>query len=97
MKRNNRAAFVLGLAALAAAFAATAATIPSPYRPTASPATAARLAAAGQEGLDLDLAAMATLRDGSARVVEIDNFPIAPGAAGRLRLTRFQVTTPGAR
>jgi len=97
MKRDIRHTVLLGLAALAAAFAATAATIPSPYRPTASPAAAARLAATGQEGLDFDARAFAALRDGSARVVEIDNFPIAPGATGRLRLTRFQVAAPGAR
>jgi hypothetical protein len=97
MKRTSRQTLFIGLAALAAALTATAATIPSPYRPTASPATAARLTGAGQEGLDLDAEAFATLRDGTARAIEIEAFPIAPGASGRLLLKRFEVAAPGAR
>jgi hypothetical protein len=97
MRQDFRRTLAIGLVALAATFAAAAATIPSPYHPTASPAAAARLAASGQEGLDLDAAAFAALRDGSARLIEIDNFPIAPGATGRLRLKRFEVAAPGAR
>ncbi len=96
MHRAKRRTSILGLAALAAAFAATAATIPSPYRPTASASQAAALAAEGQEGLDLDAKALATLA-GGATVVEVEGFPLAPGASGTLRLTRFEVATPDAR
>src|SRR5438552_19023408 len=69
MNRTIRCVLTLGLAALAAG-AASAATIPSPYRASASAATAGRLAAEGQQGLDLDLAALATLRNGTDRVIE---------------------------
>jgi hypothetical protein len=82
---------------LAVTLVASAATIPSPYRPTASPDTAARLAAEGQEGLDLDVKALAALRDGTDSVVEVEAFPVAPGASARLRLTRFEVVSPDAK
>src|SRR5262245_38487794 len=95
MKRTFRF-LSLGLAALGAV-AASAATIPSPYRPVSSPAAAGRLGAEGQEGLDVDAAAVAALRNGSDAVVEIENFPVAPGASGTLRLTRFEVAAPDAR
>src|SRR5215470_2357136 len=74
-----------------------AASIPSPYRPTASPATAGRLAAEGQEALDFDARAQAALRDATATVVEIDAFPVAPGETARLRLSRFEVASPDAK
>jgi hypothetical protein len=82
--------------ALTAAGAAGAATIRSPYSPTASPSTAARLAAQGQEGLDLDATAAAALTARTDQVLEIEAFPIAPGAAKTLRLHRFEVAAPGA-
>jgi hypothetical protein len=96
MERAIRRSISFGFAALAAAIAATAATIPSPYRPTSSAAAAASLAAEGQEGLDLDARALDALR-GAGKVVELDGFPLAPGASARLRLTRFEVATPDAK
>jgi Metallo-peptidase family M12/S-layer homology domain len=95
MKRTIRI-LSLGLAALGAVVA-SAATIPSPYRPASSPAAAGRLAAEGQEGLDVDVAAVSALRNGSDAVVEIENFPVAPGASGKLRLSRFEVAASDAR
>jgi hypothetical protein len=96
MIRKHGTALMLGFVALAAAAAAGAATIRSPYAPTASPATAARLAADGQEGLDLDAAAAAGLTAATDKVVEIQAFPIAPGIAKTIRLHRFEVAAPGA-
>ncbi|HTY41955.1 MAG TPA: M12 family metallo-peptidase [Thermoanaerobaculia bacterium] len=93
-----RRTVLFGFAALAAAFAATAATIPSrsPYHPAAAPSTAARLAAPGQEGLDFDATLLPALRDHATRVLEMDGFPVAPGATGKVRLHRFEIATPGA-
>jgi hypothetical protein len=94
MTRLNRAV-VLGIVALAAAFAASAATISSPLRPSASPLAAARLAGPGQEGLDLDASALPALRRSAAG--RIEGFPVAPGTLGTLVLDRFEVLAPGAR
>jgi hypothetical protein len=93
--KTLRATF-LGILAGATAFAAAAATISSPYRPTASPATAVRLAAPGQEAVDLDRPGLAALRAATGEV-RIEGFPVAPGALGTLVLKRFEVTTAGAR
>jgi len=95
MKTVNRSALALGLVALTAA-SAGAATIRSPYSPSASPATAARMAGEGQEGLDLDGAAMASLASQPEGTFEIPAFPIAPGTTKTLRLHRFEVAAPGA-
>jgi len=95
MTRRIRRTLVLGLAALAAAIAAAAATIPTPLKPTSSPAAAARLSASGQEALDLDEAALSTLRQ--APEARIEGFPVAPGVLGTLVLKRFEVLTPDAR
>ncbi|HEY3204016.1 MAG TPA: M12 family metallo-peptidase [Thermoanaerobaculia bacterium] len=89
--------FFLGALGLVAAFAAAAATIGSPVHPSASPAVAARLAASGQEGLDFDAAALATLRNAGAGETVVEDFPIAPGETGRLVLKRFEVASPDAR
>ncbi|HYX19443.1 MAG TPA: M12 family metallo-peptidase, partial [Thermoanaerobaculia bacterium] len=97
MRRTVAAGLFPGVVFLSLAFAASGATIPSPYRPTASPDTAARFAAEGQEGLDLDVRALAALRDGSDSVVEIEAFPVAPGENARLRLSRFEVMAPDAK
>jgi Metallo-peptidase family M12/S-layer homology domain len=95
MRRSPRTLVLLLVFSATASIRA--ASIPSPYRPTASPATAARLAAEGQEALDFDVRAHAALRDGAAKVVEIDAFPIAPGETARLRLSRFEVAAPDAK
>ncbi|MFY9552285.1 MAG: M12 family metallo-peptidase [Thermoanaerobaculia bacterium] len=92
-----RRAVLLGIAALAAAFVAAAATVSSPYRPSASSATAARLAAPGQEALDFDAAGLSVLRAAGQGPVRVEGFPIAPGVLGTLLLKRFEVTTPDAR
>ena len=97
MTKTHRSALVLALVALAAAEAAGAATIRSPYASSASPAVAARLAADGQEGLDLDTAAAAALMERTDQILEIEAFPIAPGTTKTLRLHRFEVAAPGAR
>ena len=97
MTQRYRAVLALGFVALAAAGAAGAATIRSPYAPTASPATAVRLAAEGQEGLDLDTAAAAALATQTDKILEIQGFPIAPGTVNTLRLHRFEVAAPDAR
>jgi hypothetical protein len=97
MTKTHRSALVLGLVALAAAGAAGAATIRSPYASSATPAVAARLAADGQEGLDLDSAAAAALMERTDQILEIEAFPIAPGTTKTLRLHRFEVAAPGAR
>jgi hypothetical protein len=90
-------ALILGIVALAAAFAAAAATISSPVHSASSPRDASRLAAPGQEGLDLDGDALSALRRESSASIRIEGFPIAPGETGRLILKRFEVTTPDAR
>jgi Metallo-peptidase family M12/S-layer homology domain len=99
MTKTHRSGLVLvlGLVALAAAEAAGAATIRSPYASSASPAAAARLAADGQEGLDLDAVAAAALMGRTDQILEIQAFPIAPGTTKTLRLHRFEVAAPGAR
>jgi hypothetical protein len=98
MRQTIRAAF-LGIAAAASALTAVAATISSvssPYRPTASPITASRLAAPGQEGLDLDRRALAALR-GAEGELRISGFPVGDGSLQTLAVKRFEVTTPDAR
>jgi Metallo-peptidase family M12/S-layer homology domain len=92
--RTIRAA-ILGIAAAASALTAAAATISSPYRPTVSPVSAARLAAPGQEALDLDRSALAALRaaEGELRVAD---FPVGDGSLRTLAIRRFEVTTPDA-
>ena len=96
MSKRTWRASLLGVVALAAAFAAAAATIPSPVRPTSSPLKAALLASAGQAGLDFDASALATLR-GVQTEARIDGFPVAPGLEGTVVLKRFEVLAPGAR
>ncbi len=96
MRGNTLRAMILGIAAGAAALTAAAATISSPYRPAASPADAARLAAPGQEAVDLDRTGLAALRAATGDV-RIEGFPVAPGALGTLVLKRFEVATAGAR
>jgi len=88
---------LLGFMALAAAFPAAAATIPSPVRPASSPALAARLAAPGQEGLELDAAALSAFRGAGPDGFAVDGFPTAPGSTSRLVLKRFEVASPDAR
>ena len=97
MTRRSFKAVLIGLVALACAFAAAAATIPSPVRPSSSPALSVRLAAPGQEALDLDASALAALRAVGQDQFSMDNFPTAPGASGRLVLKRFVVAAPDAR
>jgi hypothetical protein len=89
-------ALLLGVVASAAVMTAAAATISSPYRPGASSAVALRLAAPGQEAVDLDRAGLAALRAATGDVRIVD-FPVAPGALGTLVLKRFEVATPDAR
>ena len=97
MTRRIRQAFVLGFVAMVAACAALAATISSPVHPSVSPADAARMAAPGQEGLDLDASALAALRRVGSGSLQIDGFPTAPGETGRLILKRFEIVAPDAR
>ena len=96
MQRRSIRAAILGIAAAAAAFTAAAATVSSPYRPTVSPISAARLADPGQEALDLDRAALAALRSAEGEL-RIPGFPVAPGALETLAVRRFEVATPDAR
>jgi hypothetical protein len=94
--RRTRRQIVLGLAALAAALAASAASIPSPIGTSRSAAIAEKRAVAGQESLELDVAALSTLRQASGPVT-LENFPIAPSMTGTLVLERFEVAAPGSR
>ena len=96
MTQRTFKTLLIGLAALASAFAAAATTIPSPVRPSSSAALSAQLAAPGQEGLELDASALTALRGAGQDRISIDNFPMAPGASGRLVLKRFEVTSPDA-
>ncbi len=96
MSGKTLRATVLGIVAGVAAFAAAAATISSPYRPTASPATAVRLAAPGQEAVDLDRDGLAALRAATGEI-RIEGFPVAPGALDTLVVKRFEVATADAR
>ena len=96
MTRRRFQALLIGLAALASAFAAAAATIPSPVHPFADPLRAAAVAAAGQEGLEFDRAALEALRRAGSDV-RIEGFPLAPGVRGTLVLKRFELLAPDAR
>jgi hypothetical protein len=97
MMRSVRPGLVLGILALIAAGAATAATISSPLHPAASTAKAVRLAAPGQEGLDLNAASLPALLGAGSEPIRVQDFPIAPGVTGRVLLKRFEVSTPDAR
>jgi hypothetical protein len=97
MMRSIRLGLVLGILALIAAGAAAAATLSSPLRSVVSPRDAAELARPGQEGLEFDAAALASLRAAKSAQVEIDDFPTAPGIRGRLILKRFEVASASAR
>ena len=96
MQRRTIRAAILGIAAAAAALTAAAATVSSPYRPTSSPISAARLAAPGQEALDLDRSVLAVLRSAEGEI-RIPGFPVAPGALETLAVKRFEVATSDAR
>ena len=96
MRGRTLRAALLGIATATAAMTAVAATVSSPYRPTASPEAAARLAAPGQEAVDLDRAALSALR-AAKDDVRIEGFPIAPGALGTLVIQRFELATADAR
>ena len=95
MRRRTLQAVILGIAAAASAFTAAAATISSPYRPASSPVSAARLAAPGQEGVELDRAALAALR-ASEGEVRISGFPVGDGSLRTAAVKRFEVTIPDA-
>jgi hypothetical protein len=82
---------------MVAAWTAAAATLSSPLRSVVSPRDAAELAGPGQEGLEFDAAALASLRAAKSTQVEIDDFPTAPGTRGRLILRRFEVASASAR
>ena len=90
---------LIGLVALAAAFAAAAATIPSPVHPYAASPALARLAAPGQEGLDFDAAALAALRADDRPSSRIENFPTlrAPPAGSSSSASRSPRRTPASR
>ncbi len=96
MARRTFKTLLIGIVALATALAAAAATIPSPVHPAANPGKAAALAAIGQQGLDLDAAALGALRRATGKT-RVESFPLAPGAQGTLLLKRFDVLAPGAR
>jgi len=96
MTRRRFQALLIGLAALASAFAAAAATIPSPVHPFADPLRAAAVAAAGQEGLEFDRAALEALRRAKSGA-RVEGFPLAPGVRGTLVLKRFEILAPDAR
>jgi Metallo-peptidase family M12/S-layer homology domain len=96
MRGRTLRAALLGIATAASAMAAVAATVSSPYRPTASLETAARLAAPGQEAVDLDRAALSALRAAKDEV-RIEGFPVTPGELGTLVVRRFEVATADAR
>jgi hypothetical protein len=93
-RRLGLLAAILWMAASAAAHAAT---LVSPVRPSASPKRASRLSAPGQEGLDFDANALATLRNVGSDSFTLENFPISPGSTSRLILKRFEVAAPDAR
>jgi hypothetical protein len=97
MTRRMRLYLAFGIVGLAAAWAASGATLVSPLRSSRSPRDAAQLAAPGQEGLDLDAAALTSLRMSPSAQIAIDDFPTAPGVRGRLILRRFEVSSKSAR
>ncbi len=96
MRRGTIRAAILGIASAAAALTAAAATVSSPYRPTSSPVSAARLTAPGQEAVDLDRSALAALRAAEGEI-RIADFPIAPGTLADLAVKRFEVAAADAR
>ena len=96
MHRRTMRVAILVIASAAAALTAAAATISSPYRPTSSPVSAARLSAPGQEAMDLDRSALAALRASSGEV-RVSDFPVAPGTLRTVSLKRFEVVSASAR
>jgi len=99
MRRRTIRVAILGIVSAAAALTAAAATVSnveSPYRPTSSPVSAARLTAPGQEAVDLDRSALAALRAADGEV-HIAGFPIAPGTLADLAVKRFEVAAADAR
>ena len=93
MRRRTIQVVILGIVAAVSALTAAAATISSPYRPTSSAASATRLAAPGQEGLDFDRSALTALREASGEL-RISDFPVGGGVVRTLSVKRFEVTTP---
>lgn len=96
MRHTPRRRLLLGLPVLAFASSLLADAARSPYRHAPAASVASRPAVAGQQWLELDVAALAALRSAGPGSVEIADFPIAPGATGRLVLRRFEVAAPGA-
>jgi hypothetical protein len=97
MTRRIRQTLAFGILAMVATWTAAAATLSSPLRSVVSPRDAAELAGPGQEGLEFDASALASLRAAQSTQVEIDDFPTAPGTRGRLILRRFEVASASAR
>jgi hypothetical protein len=93
--KSTHRSLLVGIVALAAACAAAAATISSPLRGFSIQAAVGAEMPAGQQWLDLDRGALATLYSAEGHV-ELDGFPIAPGSTGRLVLDRFEVASPKA-
>jgi len=85
----------LGLAIFAVSMAMAGAELRTPVRAASPESAGARSSVVGQEALDLDSAALATLR---AEGVEarLAAFPVAPGRVAPVLLHRFEVLAPGA-
>lgn len=96
MRHTSRHRLLLSLSVFALASSLLADAARSPYRHAEAASVAAKRAVAGQQWLDLDLAALAALRSSGPGSVEIPDFPVAPGSTGRLVLRRFEVASPGA-
>ena len=97
--RSKTVAIVFAILAFGAALPTLAATVRSPLHfPRRESLAVKRAAQAGERLVDLDVRALADLRQvGRGQSVRLEGFPFAPDATGDLLLERFEVATPDAR
>lgn len=97
--RSKTVGILFAILAFGAALPAVASTVGSPlHYPRREGLAVRRAAEAGERLLDLNVSALAKLRQvGRGQSFRLESFPFAPGATGDLLLERFEVATPDAK
>jgi hypothetical protein len=95
MKTRALVTGIFAFTLLSALAAASAPPLSSPYR--SSSLADKRPVVSGEERLDLDVRALATLRSAPDVPFRIADFPVSPGARAGIVLRRFEIASPDAR
>ena len=97
MLTRPRRLLPIALVTLAFARMIHAAEVRSPYRQASGATLAEKSARAGEQWLDFDPAALSALSSAPRGLIEVADFPTAPGESGRLVVKQFEVASPEAR